>query len=173
MSDVNDEIGRMGDKTPRVHIKYRTKTDEGIKLVEIPFIIGVLAGLSGNAKKSLPDVGDRKFQKVTKQTFDRFLSDISPEVEFEVPYALSDARDAKQDEKLKVKLTIRSMKDFDPGTLVELVPILKELMAEREANNELLQRLGNRDVQKKVLGWLQDSERRAALQATLQQSAGN
>ena len=49
------------NRKPRVHITYEDPYDAE-RLVELPFVMGVLADLSGNASKvAKPDMNERKF----------------------------------------------------------------------------------------------------------------
>ena len=91
-------IGR--NRPPRVHITYEDPYDAE-QLVELPFVMGVLADLSGNASgKDKPDVGDRTFAKLDMDNFNQFMASIDPGVAMAVANRLDP--DAK--EKLLVKL---------------------------------------------------------------------
>ena len=46
------------NRTPRVHIEYDVETGEGIEKMELPFVMGVLADLSGKPEEALPAVDD-------------------------------------------------------------------------------------------------------------------
>ena len=46
------------NRAPRVHIEYDVELDGAQKKVELPFVIGVLADLSGKPAEALPGVQD-------------------------------------------------------------------------------------------------------------------
>ena len=59
-------IGR--NRAPRVQIEYDVELYGAQKKVQIPFVMGVMADLSGDAKEPLPGVDDRKFSTSTSTT---------------------------------------------------------------------------------------------------------
>ena len=52
-------IGR--NRAPRVQIEYDVEVYGSEKKVEIPFVMGVMADLSGDSRDALPPVDERKF----------------------------------------------------------------------------------------------------------------
>jgi type VI secretion system protein ImpB len=109
---------------PRVHITYDVEKDGAIEERELPFVVGVLADLSGERSGSLPDLKKRGFVDVDRKTFDKFLKEQKPRVAFKVVNHLTDDKDAQ----LSVDVTFESMKDFEPDGLVQKVPELKKLV---------------------------------------------
>ena len=66
------------NRKPRVHISYEDPYDAE-KLVELPFVMGVLADLSGNASAvSKVDMIDRNFLDIDMDNFDKRMSAIEP-----------------------------------------------------------------------------------------------
>ncbi len=62
------------NRKPRVHITYEDPYDAE-KLVELPFVMGVLADLSGNASQvAKPDMNDRKFLDIDMDNFDKRMA---------------------------------------------------------------------------------------------------
>jgi len=62
-------------RPPRVNISYDVETGGAIETKELPFLMGVLADLSGNPKEALPRLKDRKFVEITPDNFDAVLTD--------------------------------------------------------------------------------------------------
>src|SRR5215470_14900988 len=98
MSDsAQDKIGR--NRPPRVHINYKVEVGDATELKEIPFIMGVMADLSGDrpddlsdeelAKRDLGELGDRKFREVDGNSFDKFMKAKKPQLSFEVDNTLT------------------------------------------------------------------------------------
>lgn len=137
MSDSAQKALRR-NRPPRVHISYQDPYDETAQ-VELPFVMGVMADLSGNAsQKEKPKVAERPFTQVDPQSFDDFMSSIEPAVSLSVDNKLGEG----EGEKLGMTLTFRSMDDLDPGKIAEQVPALRRLLdARRQLAN--LQRYMN------------------------------
>jgi len=67
-------------RPPRVHITYEVETSEGIETRELPFVVGVLADLSGQPEVPLPPLGWRKFVEIDRENFDQVLAAMAPRV---------------------------------------------------------------------------------------------
>src|SRR5213595_6959 len=77
------------NRAPRVQIEYDLETYGSQKKVELPFVMGVMADLSGKPAEALPAVGDRKFQEIDVDNFDDRLKASKPRVAFQVPNTLT------------------------------------------------------------------------------------
>jgi len=128
---AHDHIKR--NRPPRVHISYGVETHGAFVKGELPFIIGVMAGLSGKSTDQLPPVAEREFKKITAETFDQFMAAQNVRTSFRVKNTLGE----KAGEEISVDLPFRSVKDFDPAKVVENVPALRELMEMRGRLDEL------------------------------------
>src|SRR3954467_13948145 len=72
------------NRKPRVHITYEDPYDSE-ELVELPFVMGVMADLSGNASKvEKPDMEARKFLDTDMDNFDARMAAIEPGAQFRV-----------------------------------------------------------------------------------------
>ena len=72
------------NRKPRVHITYEDPYDAE-RLVELPFVMGVLADLSGNASQvAKPDMNERKFLDFDMDNFDKRMGAIEPAVSMKV-----------------------------------------------------------------------------------------
>ena len=58
------KLGRV--RPPRVHITYDVQVGDAIEKRDIPFVVGVLADLSGVPDKPLPPIAKRKFVNIDR-----------------------------------------------------------------------------------------------------------
>src|SRR5882757_7776936 len=124
------------NRAPRVHITYEDPYDAE-RLVELPFVMGVMADLSGN----LPGVEkaqivDRKFLDIDMDNFDNRMAAIQPGVTMRVANKLGE--EAGGNEKLSVNLRFDKMEDFGPGKIARQVPAMASLLEAREQLANLL-----------------------------------
>lgn len=164
MSDSGQKFIRR-NRAPRVHITYEDPYDSD-KLIELPFVMGVLADLSGNnpgVEKA--DVGERKFLDIDMDNFDKRMAAIQPGAKFHVPDKLSN----NADQKLSVDLKFNKMDDFKPAAIARQVPALAKLLEAREQLKNLqLYMDGKADAEAKLKELLNDP----ALMAALKQKMG-
>jgi type VI secretion system protein ImpB len=122
------------NRKPRVHITYEDPYDAE-KLVELPFVMGVLADLSGNASEvAKPDMNDRQLLDIDMDNFDKRMAAIEPGVAMKVANKLGD----DSGEKLSVKLKLKKMEDFSPAAVARQVPATAKLLRAREQLANLL-----------------------------------
>jgi type VI secretion system protein ImpB len=159
MSDSGQKFIRR-NRAPRVHITYEDPYDAE-KLVELPFVMGVMADLSGNAPGAdKPEVAERKFLDVDMDNFESRMTAIQPGVSFRVNNKLGDA----ENEKMQVNLRFNKMDDFKPAQIAQQVPALARLLeARNQLKNLQLYMDGKADAEKKLLELLKDPELMAAL----------
>lgn len=127
MSDSGQKFIKR-NRPPRVQISYEDPYDSE-KSVELPFVMGVMSDLSGNAsKKEKVDMNERSFTAVDMDNFDDYMTSVEPGAAFKVDNKLSE----ESGEKLGVSLTFKTMDDFDPAAVARQVPALKTLLEARE-----------------------------------------
>ena len=61
-------------RPPRVQITYDVEVGDAIAKKELPFIVGVLADLSGQPAQALPKVRDRKFVEIDRDNLNDVLA---------------------------------------------------------------------------------------------------
>jgi len=113
------------NRPPRVQIEYDVEIYGSEKKVELPFVMGVLADLSGKPLEPLPSVGDRKFFNIDIDNFDERMKALKPRVAFAVPNTLTN------DGQLMVDITFESMDDFSPAAVAKKVDALSQLLHAR------------------------------------------
>jgi type VI secretion system protein ImpB len=115
------------NRPPRVQISYEDPYDAQ-KKVELPFVMGVMSDLSGNASQvDKPSVADRKFSDVDMDNIEAYMKAVAPAAQFRVDDKLS----GDADQKLGVNLTFNSMEDFSPAGVAKQVPALNALLEAR------------------------------------------
>ena len=77
------------NRAPRVQIEYDVELYGAEKKVQLPFVMGVMADLSGKPAEPLPPVADRKFLEIDVDNFDARMKAMKPRVAFQVPNTLT------------------------------------------------------------------------------------
>ncbi|WP_114804905.1 type VI secretion system contractile sheath small subunit [Pseudacidovorax intermedius] len=113
------------NRAPRVQIEYDVEIYGSEKKIELPFVMGVLADLSGKPAEPLPAVGERKFLDIDIDNFDERMKAIQPRVAFAVPNTLSG------EGQLMVDITFESIDDFSPAAVARKVEPLRQLLEAR------------------------------------------
>ena len=120
------------NRAPRVQIEYEVEIYGSEKKIQIPFVMGVLADLSGKPAEALPDVADRKFLDIDVDNFDARMKAMKPRAAFVVPNTLTGEGN------LAVDVTFESMDDFSPAAVARKVDALNKLLEARTQLNNLL-----------------------------------
>ena len=60
-------------RRPRVQITYDVETGGAMEKKELPFVVGVLADLSGQPKEALKPMKDRKYVPIDRDNFNAVL----------------------------------------------------------------------------------------------------
>ncbi len=127
-------------RSPRVHITYDVEIGDAIEMKELPFVMGVLADLSGKADAPLPRLRDRKFVEIDRDNFNDVLKGMKPRLAFRVDNKLTD-----DDTKLGVELRFQNLDDFSPERVAEQVEPLKKLIEVRQQLKGLLAKTDGND----------------------------
>ena len=120
------------NRAPRVQIEYDVELYGAEKKVELPFVMGVMADLSGKPAEALPNVADRKFLEIDVDNFDERLKASKPRVAFQVPNTLTGEGN------VNVEMTFESMDDFSPAAVARKVDSLNKLLTARTQLSNLL-----------------------------------
>ncbi|MDR2794916.1 MAG: type VI secretion system contractile sheath large subunit [Holosporaceae bacterium] len=147
-------------RSPRVHITYDVEIGNAIVTKELPFVIGVLADLSGMPADELPPLKSRKFVEVDRDNLPGFMISINPRLAVQVKDTLGDGSDT-----LNVELFFKHMDDFGPVSIAQQVPKLNKIYSSRVKFNDLLAKLeGNDALQQQVKDIVADLDLRSSLQ---------
>jgi len=139
------------NRAPRVQIEYDLETNGAMEKKQIPFIMGVLADLSGKSSVELPDIEQRKALEIDMDNFDSRLKAMKPRVTFAVPNKLTG------EGQLGVDLTFESMDDFSPAAIARKIePLAKLLEARTQLSNLVTYMDGKAGAEKLISQALQD-----------------
>lgn len=153
-------------RPPRVHVTYDVEIGGAIELKEIPFVMGVLADLSGMPEEPLPKIKERRFVEITPDNFDAVLESMKPRVAFTVENKLSDDPNAG---KIGVDLTFKSIDDFEPARVANNVKPLRELIELRTKLSDLVGSLqGNEKLETLIHDVLGDDAKMDKLKQELE-----
>ncbi len=154
-------------RKPRVQITYDVEIEGAIQKKELPFVVGVLADLSGNASEApVRALADRKFVDIDRDNFDSVLAGIKPRLTFRVPDKLTGDGSSL----LNIDVKFNSLEDFSPERVAAQVPPLKKLLDARGQLKELLTKLDSDATGKLddlLLDVLQNTDKQSALKNAL------
>ena len=147
------------NRPPRVNISYEDPYDSE-KMVELPFVMGVMSDLSGNASTvEKPDMDERDFVDVTAASLDSYMKSVAPGVSFNVENKLGGGEG-----RLGVTLNFESMDDFNPAAVARQIPALRKLLEARQHLANLQRYMNSKPkAQEQVRKLLNDPELMAAL----------
>ena len=160
-------------RPPRVQITYDVEIGGAIEKKELPFIVGIMADLAAASTKEQLKVKDRKFVEIDRDNFNDVLKSIEPRLKIVVPNRLNGG------EKLAVELAYEQLDDFEPNSVVERVPEIKDVADRRQRLSDLITKLDGNDqlealltalaqdeqAQSDILAWAKEAEDKAASEA--------
>jgi len=128
-------------RKPRVQITYDVEVGGALENKELPFVVGVLADLSGKPADPLPKLKERKFVEIDRDNFNQVLAGMKPRVAFKVDNMLG----GKDDSQIAVELNFKSLDDFHPEQVAQQVEPLRKLVEARRKLAELRNKLDGND----------------------------
>jgi type VI secretion system protein ImpB len=134
------------NRAPRVQIEYDVELYGSNKKMQIPFVMGVMADLSGKPVEPLAPVADRKFLEIDVDNFDERLKSMKPRTAFAVPNTLTGEGN------LSVDITFESMADFSPEAVARKVGALNNLLEARTQLKDLLTYMDGKVGAEELLG---------------------
>jgi type VI secretion system protein ImpB len=136
------------NRAPRVQIEYDVELYGAEKKIQLPFVMGVLADLSGKPAEPLPGVPDRKFLEINVDNFDSRMKAMKPRAAFQVPNTLTGQGN------LNVELTFESMDDFSPAAVARKVDALNKLLEARQQLANLITYMDGKSGAEDLIGKL-------------------
>ncbi|CAD5369328.1 conserved hypothetical protein [Rubrivivax sp. A210] len=146
MSSSQKFIAR--NRAPRVQIEYDVEVYGAQKKVQLPFVMGVMADLSGKPADPLAPVADRKFLEVDVDNFDSRMKAMKPRVAFQVPNALTGEGN------MSVDITFENMDDFSPAAIATKVDSLNKLLQARQQLSNLVTYMDGKGGAEELIGKL-------------------
>jgi type VI secretion system protein ImpB len=155
-------------RRPRVQITYDVETEGATEKKELPFVVGVLADLSGQPKEALKPMKEREFTPIDRDNIDQVLEKAAPRVAVKVQDRITG-----KDQKLAVELNFRCLEDFEPARVAEQVGPLRELLEMRQALTNLLGKMeGNDKLEQQLSEVLSSQDKAIALAKEMGIEAG-
>jgi type VI secretion system protein ImpC len=153
-------------RAPRVHLTYDVEVGGALVVRELPFVIGVLADLSGQTVVPPPPLKDRKFVGIDRDNFDDVMVRLAPRLVLPIA-GLAPPGEAVAN----VELTFRRMDDFGPEAIVGRIEPLRALLGSRERLMTLRIKMDiNEQLESLLNRVLTDSDATTALAQQLQRS---
>lgn len=149
------------NRAPRVQVEYDVELYGAEKKVNLPFVMGVMADLSGKSEVTKDQrVEDKKFLDIDADNFDDRMKSIKPRVAFNVPNVMTGEGN------LAVDVSFESMDDFSPDKVAEKIDGVKELLeARRQLSNLLSYMDGKTGAEELITKLLEDETLLKALAA--------
>jgi type VI secretion system ImpC/EvpB family protein/type VI secretion system ImpB/VipA family protein len=119
-------------RAPRVRITYDVETGGAIEKLELPFIVGILADLKGDALETDPPLPmkERKLIDIDRDSFDDVLRKIGPGIQLDLADpSLKILKDSGKADDAFLKFT--GFGDFDPLSLIQAMPTLRDIYLAR------------------------------------------
>jgi type VI secretion system protein ImpB len=136
------------NRAPRVQIEYDVEVYGSQKKIQLPFVMGVMADLSGKPAEPLPPVADRKFLEIDIDNFDSRMKAMKPRAAFAVPNTLTGEGN------LQVDITFESMDDFSPAAIARKVEPLRKLLETRTQLANLMTYMDGKTGAEELIGKL-------------------
>lgn len=134
------------NRAPRVQIEYDVELYGAEKKIQLPFVMGVMADLSGKPADPLAPVADRKFLEFDVDNFEARMKAMKPRTAFSVDNTLTG------DGQMKVELTFESMDDFSPAAVARKVDALNKLLEARNQLSNLVTYMDGKTGAEELLG---------------------
>lgn len=150
---IHEKLQRV--RRPHVHIKYEVYIGDARKVLELPFVVGVMGDFAGDSIDDLPALRDREFKEVNRDNFNQMMKSMKPSLgPFQVENFLGD----NPQELLTIeKLKFEKMEDFSPAGVAKQIPELAATLKKREEIEELMKQLPlNRALEKDIDKYLKD-----------------
>lgn len=150
-------------RPPRVQITYDVEIGNAIEMKELPFVVGIMADLSGMPEKPLPRLKERKFAEIDRDNFNDILSSIQPRLALRVRNTLEG-----DDSETNVELHFSTLDDFTPINIVRQVPALSSLYDIRSRLKDMITKLdGNDELEAWLKRLMTDGTVREEVKGTL------
>ena len=128
-------------RTPRVQITYDVEQGDAIQRVELPFVVAVLANLSGTRSADTLALEQRRMTRIDRDNFDAVMNRITPRLDLATP----NRGEKGSRNTLAAVLEFTSLQDFEPAQLARQMPDTRGTLEKRTLLAELRSMLGSED----------------------------
>ncbi len=152
-------------RPPRVQITYDVEIGNAIVMKELPFVMGIMADLSGKPENPLPKLKERKFVEIDRDNFDHVMQSISPRLALRVDNKINPS---EGEEHMSAILTFESVDAFAPLNVIKQIEPLNKLYQAHVRLKDLMTKLDGNDALDEMLHEvINDPAKRSALLAEL------
>lgn len=144
MESLQHKLDRV--RPPRVQITYDVEIGNAIVMKELPFVMGIMADLSGMPINPLPPMKQRKFVEIDRDNMNDIMEKISPRLAIRVDNKL-----ASDDTHINAELFFHSMDDFNPMQIAQQIEPLRHLYESRTKLKDMSSRMDGNDVLEELL----------------------
>jgi type VI secretion system protein ImpB len=123
---MNSRSRHSPERVSRVQIDYDVEMYGRQHSVELPFVMGVMADLSGHGAAFLPPLDERQLLDIDATDFDHRIREIGARLNLRIPDHLTG------EGLLDVDLSFGRIDDFRPDAVARQVPALARLLRARE-----------------------------------------
>ena len=143
-------------RPPRVQITYDVETRGSFVKMELPFVVGILADLSGNVEDpNRPPMRDRKYVEIDRDNFNDIMKNIGPKID-------SNGK----------SLAFENIQDFSPIKVLKQLPANEQYKKRTQLSDMAAKLDGNVRLQENLLAALKDDTKREALKGTMTELKG-
>lgn len=164
-------MGREASTAPkeRINVTFKPATGNAQEEIELPLKVTVVGDFLQRYDDRL--LQDRKPVSINKNNFADVMQKQNLGLQFAVPRKL---QEGESDVDLQVNLTIGSMRDFEPGSIIEQIPEMAQLNQLRQALVSLKGPLGNLPAFRNILeGILKNPAQREAILREVEGASGD
>ncbi len=150
----------------RINVTFKPATGNAVEEIELPLKVMVLGDFQ---KRHDPrPIMDRKPVSINKNNFAEVMEKQNLRLDIAVPNVL---HDGESENDMAVRLNVQSMRDFEPGQLLEQIPETNKLLRIREALVSLRGPMGNMPAFRKAIeDAIKDPRQREEIQRELTQA---
>lgn len=142
LESIQHKLDRV--RPPRVQITYDVEIGGAIVMKELPFVMGIMADLSGMPENPLPRLKYRKFVEIDRDNLNEIMGKIQPRLALRVDNKLGEGH-------MSAILTFNTMDDFNPLNITQQIEPLRKLYESRTKLRDMLTRLDGNDVLDEML----------------------
>src|SRR5689334_9222522 len=143
-------------RPPRVQITYDVETRGSFVKMELPFVVGILADLSGNVPdRNRAPMRDRKFVEIDRDNFNDIMKNIGPKID-------SNGRSR----------AFETIDHWRPSNVLRNLTANEQYKKRTQLSDMAAKLDGNVRLQENLLAALKDDTKRAALKTTMTELKG-
>ncbi len=150
----------------RINVTFKPATGGAVEEIELPMKVMVLGDFQ--QRHDPRPLAERKPVSIGKNNFAEVMEKQNLSLDLTIPNVL---QDGVSENDMQARLQIKSMRDFEPGSILEQIPQTNQLLRVREALTSLRGPMGNMPAFRKAIeDVFKDPRQREELQRELAQA---